>query len=136
MIKFETAYFTKYNFSKEQIDKYFRNALKDLEIAEENNRPEVKFSYSYSAFIKGGITLLAKAGNVKVRSIPGHHVKIIEKMSRILNNDLIENIGNAMRSKRNEDFYGGGVLVSEKEGIDYYRFVENILKEIKEMLIK
>ena len=77
MIKFETAYFSKFNFTEEQIAQFLNNALKDLEIAKENIRPEVKFSYSYSAFIKGGIALLAKVWRVKIRSIPGHHVKII-----------------------------------------------------------
>jgi hypothetical protein len=119
MIKFETAYFSKFNFTEEQIAQFLNNALKDLEIAKENIRPEVKFSYSYSAFIKGGIALLAKVGRVKIRSIPGHHVKIIEKMKEILKDETVEIIGNAMRSKRNEDFYGGGVLISEKESVDY-----------------
>jgi len=118
MIKFETAYFNKFNFTEEQNTQFLNNALKDLEIAKENIRPEVKFSYSYSAFIKGGIALLAKVGKVKIRSIPGHHVKIIEKMKEILKDETVEIIGNAMRSKRNEDFYGGGVLISEKESKD------------------
>ena len=54
MIKFESAYFNKFNFSKEQIIAYLNNALKDLKIAKENSRPEVKFSYSYSAIAKTG----------------------------------------------------------------------------------
>jgi len=134
MIKFETAYFSKFNFTEEQITQFLNNALKDLEIAKENNRPEVKFGYSYFAFIKGGIALLAKVGKVKIRSIPGHHVKIIEKMKEILKDETVEIIGNAMRSKRNEDFYGGGVLISEKESIDYNLFVEKVFVTIKEAL--
>jgi hypothetical protein len=134
MIKFETAYFNKFNFTEEQVTQFLNNALKDLEIAKENSRPEVKFSYSYSAFIKGGIALLAKVGKVKIRSIPGHHVKIIEKMKEILKDETVEIIGNAMRSKRNEDFYGGGVLISEKESIDYNLFVEKVFVKIKKIL--
>ena len=134
MIKFETAYFNKFNFTEEQITQFLNNALKDLEIAKENSRPEVKFSYSYSAFIKGGIALLAKVGKVKIRSIPGHHMKIIEKMKEILKDETVEIIGNAMRSKRNEDFYGGGVLISEKESMDYNLFVEKVFVTIKESL--
>lgn len=134
MIKFETAYFSKFNFTEEQINQFLNNALKDLEIAKENSRPEVKFSYSYSAFIKGGIALLAKVGKVKIRSIPGHHMKIIEKMKEILKDETVEIIGNAMRSKRNEDFYGGGVLISEKESVDYNLFVEKVFVTIKKVL--
>jgi hypothetical protein len=134
MIKFEAAYFRKFNFTEEQINQFLNNALKDLEIAKENSRPEVKFSYSYSAFIKGGIALLAKVGKVKVRSIPGHHVKIIEKMKEILKDEIVETIGNAMRTKRNEDFYGGGILISEKESKDYNLFVEKVFVTIKKVL--
>ncbi|MDP2910989.1 MAG: hypothetical protein Q8N76_01460 [Candidatus Omnitrophota bacterium] len=134
MIKFETAYFGKFDFTEEQITQFLNNALKDLEIAKENSRSEVKFSYSYSAFIKGGIALLAKVGKVKIRGIPGHHVKVIEKMKEILKDETVEIIGNAMRSKRNEDFYGGGVLISEKESKDYYVFVEKVLVIIKGVL--
>jgi hypothetical protein len=39
-----------------------------------------------------------------------------------------------MRSKRNEDFYGGGVLISEKESIDYNLFVEKVFVKIKKIL--
>jgi len=134
MITFETVYFSKFNFTEEQINQFLNNALKDLEIAKENCRPEVKFSYSYSAFIKGGIALLAKVGKVKIRSIPGHHMKIIEKMKEILKDETVEIIGNAMRSKRNEDFYGGGVLISEKESTDYNLFVEKVFVTIRETL--
>lgn len=134
MIKFETAYFNKFDFTEEQVARFLNNALKDLEIAKENSRPEVKFSYSYSAFIKGGMALLAKVGKVKIRSIPGHHVKIMEKMKEILKDETVEIIGNAMRSKRNEDFYGGGVLISEKESIDYNLFVEKVFVKIKKIL--
>jgi len=77
---------------------------------------------------------LAKVGKVKIRSIPGHHMKIIEKMKEILKDETVEIIGNAMRSKRNEDFYGGGVLISEKESTDYNLFVEKVFVTIKEAL--
>ena len=102
---FERKYFLKFNFSPIQIDRYLNNALKDLGIAKENKRPEVKFTYSYSALIKSGIALLAKIAKVKIRSISGHHIKIIEKMSEVLNDKSIQNIGNAMRMKRNIDLY-------------------------------
>lgn len=134
MIRFDPRYFVKFNFSDSQIILYLNNALRDLSIAKENKRPEVKFSYSYNALIKAGIALLAGAGNVKVRSIPGHHVKLIEKMSEVLKDQSIEEMGNAMRIKRNRDFYDGGIFVSEKEGIDYCVFVEEALLKIKKLL--
>lgn len=142
MTRFETKYFTRFNFTEDQIIRYSNNASRDLEIAEENRRPEVKFTplecpckiltgftYSYNALIKGGIALVAKIGKVKIRSIPGHHIKIIEKMSDILKDSSVNEIGNAMRMKRNEDFYAGGVFISEKESEDYYIFVKEVLSK-------
>ncbi|MBU3935839.1 hypothetical protein KJ909_04140 [Patescibacteria group bacterium] len=134
MIRFDPRYFVTFNFSDNQVILYLNNALRDLTIAKENKRPEVKFSYSYNALIKAGIALLAGAGNVKVRSIPGHHVKLIEKMSEVLKDKSIEETGNAMRAKRNRDFYDGGVFISEKESLDYYMFTEEILLKIKRFL--
>jgi len=131
MIKFERKYFVKFDFSDRQVGQYLSNALRDLEIAQENRRPEVKFNYSYTALIKGGIALIAKFGKVKVRSIPGHHIKIIEKMSEILRDGTIEEIANSMRMKRNLDFYNGGIFISEKESKDLYNFTEEVLGRIK-----
>ncbi len=131
---FERKYFLKFNFSPIQIDRYLNNALKDLGIAKENKRPEVKFTYSYSALIKSGIALLAKIAKVKIRSISGHHIKIIEKMSEVLNDKSIQNIGNAMRMKRNIDLYSGGIFISEKEAKDFYKFVEKLLFKIKRLI--
>lgn len=68
--------------------------------------------------------------------MPGHHVKIIEMLSKILNDDSISTVGNAMRSKRNLDLYGEGIIVSKKEGKDYYEFVKKVLERIKSILEK
>jgi len=134
MINFETKFFQKQDFTKEDIMQLWDNAKRDLIIAKKDSLPEVKFTYSYNALIKSGIALIAKTGKVKVRSVQGHHIKILEKMSKILKDEEIRVIGNAMRTKRNLDFYGGGVEVSEKEGHDYYVFVERILNKIDKYL--
>ena len=131
MIHFETEFFQKFRFDKNQIDRYFEAAFRDLKIAREDPFPEVRFTYSYQALIKAGIALIARTGQVKARSVPGHHVKILEKMSVILKNPDVFTIGNAMRMKRNEDLYGGAESVSEKEADDYLAFVEKILKTVK-----
>jgi len=130
MIHFETRFFQKHDFSKEEIQQLLENAKRDLNIARTNSLPQVKFTYSYNALIKAGISLIARVGKVRVRSIQGHHFKIIEKMSQILKNEKIKAIGNAMRTKRNLDFYGGGIVVSEKESYEYYYFVEGVFKKI------
>ena len=130
----DSAYFKKINPSFEHIHQIFKNALRDLEIAKEDRFREVRFNYAYQALLKGGIALLAKVDKTKVKSLPGHHVKILQQMSRILKNPDIFTVGNAMRMKRNLDLYEGGTLLGEKEIKDYLEFVETTMKEIKKRL--
>ena len=127
----DTKYFQKFQFGEEQINKYWKNALKDLEIAKKDSIVDVKFSYSYSALLKAGIALLAKKGGMKIRGVPGHHIKLLEKFSEFLGNPQIEIIGNAMRAKRNTDLYGGGINITEKEAQDFLTFVMNIIEKTK-----
>ena len=132
-MKFEDKYFVKFTFTKEQIHKNLKNALKDLRIAKKDRILEVKFNYAYTALIKAGIALLSSYQN-RVKSAPGHHIKIIEKLSQILKDETIADIGNIMRSKRNLDLYAGGVEVTEKECREYINFVEKIIYKIKEII--
>jgi hypothetical protein len=134
-MKFEDKYFTKFKFTKIQIEKNFKNALKDLNIAKKDIIPEVKFNYAYTALIKAGITLLSYY-QVKAKSVPGHHVRIIEKIAQILKDESITDMGNIMRSKRNLDFYAGGIEVTEKECRQYINFAETVLFKIKKDVIR
>jgi len=129
-MKFDDRYFRRFNFDKEQIDKNLKNAFKDFEIAKKDTIFEVKFNYAYTSLIKAGIALLSFY-KIKIKSVPGHHIKIIEKTSDILKNNTIDEIGNAMRSKRNLDFYSGGIEITEKECHEYIDFVEKVLKDIR-----
>jgi hypothetical protein len=132
-MRFDDKYFIDFNFTKDQLRKNYDNALKDLKIAKEDKVIEVKFTYTYSAFIKGGITLLS-FHNKKVKSVPGHHIKIIEVLALVLKDQNVEIMGNAMRLKRNRDFYEGGIEVSQKESAEYLEFAGNILNKIKEII--
>ena len=132
-MKFEDRYFRKFEFTKEQIKKNLNNALKDLTIAKKVKILEVKFNYAYTSLIKAGLALLSYC-QVKVKSVPGHHIKIIEKLAQILKDDFIEDIGNTMRSKRNLDFYAGGIEITEKECREYINFVEEVLTKVKEAI--
>lgn len=133
MIQFENKYFDKFVFTKMQIKKNFDNALKDLKIANEDKIAEVKFSYAYSALIKAGIALISFQG-WKIKSVPGHHVKIIEIVARIVKDDTINTIGNVMRSKRNLDLYAGGIDISEKESREYIEFVGKVVAKIEKLI--
>lgn len=132
-MNYEDQYFVKFKFSSGQIKKNLTNALRDLDIAKKDNILDVKFNYAYTALIKGGITLLSQ-NNIKAKSAPGHHFKIIEKTAQLLKDDTIADLGNIMRSKRNMDLYSGGIEVTEKECSEYIEFVENILIKIKDIV--
>ncbi|MDI6809165.1 MAG: hypothetical protein QME66_09320 [Candidatus Eisenbacteria bacterium] len=134
MTDFGTKYFQKFKFEQKQIERYLQSAFHDLEIAKKDQFPEVRFTYSYQALVKVGIALIAKVGQVRVRSAPGHHIKILEKMSEILKNQDVLTIGNAMRTKRNYDFYGGGDSISGKEANDYLKFVEGIILAVRKVI--
>lgn len=56
---FDNKYFIKFKFTKEQVKKYFNNALKDLDIAKKDKILEVKFNYAYTTLIKASISLLS-----------------------------------------------------------------------------
>lgn len=131
MTTFEKEYFRSFGFTSVQIRKYFQSTLHDLEIARKDPFPEVRFSFGYQSLIKAGITLLAKKGGVRVRSVPGHHVKILQKMSELLQDKDVLTIGDAMRTKRNDDFYNAGELITEKEADDYLEFVEGVIQKVK-----
>ncbi len=128
MTNFESQYFQKLSFREEQIEQLSKSSLHDLQIAEESSIPDVVFKLSYDALIKLGIVLIAKRG-YKVRSTPGHHVKILEKLSQILNDEDILVLGNKMRQERNTNLYDGVFFVGEKDSSEYLNFVKGIFKQ-------
>lgn len=133
-MEFENKYFKRFKFSEGQIKKYSKNARSDLEIAKKDSFLDVKFNYAYTALIKAGVALLS-AYQTKVRSVPGHHIKLIEKVSQILKDESISDIANVMRSKRNLGLYAGGMEVTEKECREYIKFAEETIKKI-DLVIK
>lgn len=126
---FDEKFFKKFAFTKEQIAINVKNAKRDFEIAKNDVYIEVRFTYAYSALIKAGIALLSKKG-LRVRSVPGHHVKIIESLSRLLKDEEIKIIGEQMREKRNIGFYLGGSEITEKECGEYLDFVGDVIKRL------
>lgn len=132
-LKFDDTYFAPFTFTPEQIARNLANAEHDLSIAKQDTIREVKFSYAYTALIKAIIALLS-AYHKKVKSIPGYHVKLLDKTAEILKDDTIAVLGNSMRSKRNTDLYSGGIEVTEKEVIEYLDFVEKVIDKIKKVI--
>lgn len=125
MIEFDQHEFQKLKFSSEQLAKYLASAKHDFKIAVGSDIPDVIFKFSYDALLKIGIYLIAKAG-YKVRSRTGHHFRIVEKLSRLLNDDNIAVLGNKMRQERNIGLYLGGLSVSQKEALAFLDFVKSV----------
>jgi hypothetical protein len=136
MIKFENKYFVKLDFTRGQIKKYTDSARKDLAIAKQANIPEVRFQFTYNAFIKLGISLIACHG-YKVRSRAGHHIKILEKTAEILENKDLLVYGNQMRKIRNTELYdGGSLMITRKQASEYFVFIEKLFDSSKEIFKK
>lgn len=133
-MKFDNNYFIEFNFTKEQVAANLQNALKDLNIAKKVDIPEVKFNYAYTSLIKSGLALFSHYQR-KVKSVPGHHIKTIDAMAQILKDPAVAVMGEAMRSKRNIDMYGGGISVTEKECREYISFVETVLSRTKRIIL-
>lgn len=134
-MNFSDKYFIKMSFTKEQVNKNLKNALKDLNIAKKDKILEVKFNYAYTALIKSGIALLSYY-KVRVKSVPGQHIKIIEKLAQALGDGSVSDIGNVMRSKRNLDLYSGGIEVTGKECREYIKFVDKILARVNKIIFR
>ena len=128
MINFESQHFQKLAFEEKQIEQFLLSAKHDLEIAECTDITDVMFKFIYDALIKLGIALIAKKG-YKVRSKAGHHVKILEKLSQLLQYEDIPVLGNKMRQERNTNLYDGGFFVGEKDSLEYLEFVRNTFKK-------
>jgi hypothetical protein len=128
MINFENQYFRKLVFTEKQIKQLSDSAIHDLKIAGSSDINDVVFKFSYDALIKLGIFLAAKNG-YKVRSTAGHHIKILEKLSKILQDDDIIVLANKMRQERNINLYDGSFFVSAKDSDEYLTFVKQLFKK-------
>jgi hypothetical protein len=96
MINFENQYFRKLNFTENQIQQLSDLADHGLGIAASSGIKDVVFKFRYDALIKIGVLLIAKQG-YKVRSSAGRHVKILEKLSELLNDNDILVLSDKMR---------------------------------------
>lgn len=127
---FDKNSFNAVKFNKEQINNILNSALRDLFVAKKSDIVEVVFRFSYDALLKFGMYILAKNG-YKVRSVPGHHQKIIEQSSAILRNEYFLVVGERMRRQRNFDLYDCNFTVSQKDVFEYLEFVDKIIAEYK-----
>lgn len=126
--------FEKFNFSPRQIKHYFNAALRDFKIASDSVIPEVIFKFSYDSLMKLAVATCAKNG-FRVKERMGHHIELLRKLSEFIGLEDVENIGNKMRKKRNMDLYEGGILISEKEAVEYRNWLKTVFSKAETYLL-
>ncbi len=127
--------FEKFQFSENQIQQYYKSALRDFKIARSSDVPEVIFRFCYDSLIKLAISFCAVNG-LRVKARQGHHWELIQKLADYLKDKEIEILVNEMRGKKNWDLYGGGAIISEKEAREYVVFAKSIFKKAEDYLHK
>lgn len=120
-------FFSTQAFTADELEKLRKSAEKYLAISKKNREAEVKFHFTYMTLIKIGIYLIAKEG-YRVKSRPGHHQMIIERLAELLKNEDVMLIGDKMRRSRNMDFYSADGMITETEAEKDFEFVEKIHK--------
>jgi len=125
--------FEKFRFSRKQVEKYHSSAKRDLKIASEADVSEVRFRFCYDALLKLAITVCAEH-SLRVKSRRGHHIELIKKLSFFLKDSEIEVLANEMRSKRNWDLYGGGIIISSKEAREYLDWTKQIFNKTESLI--
>ena len=117
--------FEKFRFSRKQIEKYHHSAIRDLKIASGADVSEVRFRFCYDALLKLAMAVCAENG-LRVKSRRGHHIELIKKLAFFLKDPEIEILADEMRSKRNWDLYGGGIIISQKETKEYLDWTKKV----------
>jgi len=132
---FNSEFFQKQTFDPTVITRYLNKAKHELYLAKDSKWPEIQFTQTYKSFIRIGITLMATL-DYRVKSKEGHHIVIIDNIAEMLKDKRINTIGSDMRIKRNVDWYGDFIPVTEQEAKMYMCFVEEVIVKAEEYLTK
>ena len=128
-MNFDNKYFAAQIFTADELGNIKKSIKRNLELAGSGKEPEIIFQFSYTALLKTGIYLIAKEG-YRVKSQPGHHIKIIEQLSRLSRSQEVLALGDKMRKDRNIDLYSSGLIIEEKEAREYFNFVRVLGKRV------
>lgn len=125
--------FEQFNYSTEQIRKYFQTAVNDLRLAKSTNEPELVFYACYSLLIKTAMAVCAK-NSLRVKSRAEHHMELINKLAEYIPDLEIEVVADKMRVKRNRNLYNGGTVNSIKEADFYLSFCKELIRKTESYL--
>lgn len=121
----------------EQIQRFFKSAEKKLKDAHRVAAisQEAAFQMAYDSMLRAALGLMLKHGK-RPRSLPGHHIAIIEFAGGVLGEEFRGMIRHfdQMRRKRNDLLYEADDFISETEVVESLRTAEKFLERIKKIL--
>ncbi|MBU0506007.1 MAG: hypothetical protein ABII18_04065 [bacterium] len=110
--------FKDYQSTPDQIKAHYQGACRKLKSAYTvmDDDSETAYQLAYEAMLKASLALIFKH-NLRVRSIPGHHIAIIEKSSEILGESFEAHMAvfDDMRRNRNICLYDADGFLSGHE---------------------
>ena len=120
-----------------QIRRFLESAEKKLKAAYQVCAISQKtaFQMAYDSMLRASLGLMLQHGK-RPRSLPGHHVAIIEFAGNVLGEEfrgLIRHF-DQMRRKRNDLLYEADDFVSETEVSESLKMAERFLIQIKKLL--
>jgi uncharacterized protein (UPF0332 family) len=119
----------------EQIGRFLASAAKKLAAAKKTLAIDEEASYqlAYEAMLKASLGFMRSFG-VRPRSLPGHHVTIIEFVEERLGSEFrsLVMMFNRMRRKRHETIYDVAGLISEQEARQALATAEKYLSAIRD----
>lgn len=121
----------------EQIQRFLESAVKKLKDAHRvvGINQETAFQMAYESMLRASLGLMLRHGK-RPRSLPGHHVAIIEFAGEVLGEDfrgLVRHF-DQMRRKRNDLLYEADDFVSETEVVESLKIAEKFLAEIRKAI--
>ena len=122
------------DISFSNIVKFFNSAVKKFSKAKRvlSLDEETAYQMFYEAMLKASLALMLSYG-IRPRSLPGHHVNIIEFNAKKLGPqyDQIMNTFDKMRRKRNRVIYEADMEITESEAKNARKTAEKFLLIIK-----
>jgi len=121
--------------SFENINKFYASAVKKFKRAGKAMSLDEETAYQmfYESMLKASLALMLSYG-VRPRSLPGHHVAIIEFTAKKLGSSYagIMATFNTMRRKRNQSIYEATVVITEREARNALGIAKKYLEIIKQ----
>jgi len=126
--------FKKQDYNPQQVKGHLEGATKKLKTAVTISDDDEESSYqlAYEAMLKASLALILKH-ELRPRSIPGHHIAIIEMAGNLLGDQLTDmlKVFDEMRRNRNNFLYESRSFVSTQELNEALKIAKSFLEIIR-----